>query len=110
VGSDREFGSPEIKRRHFISPEIQQSSQLLLTRESHQVRTSADFKFVEVSLNEYEDCSNISLYLVDHASFSNTFYFFTNLIHLVFLQSLVICLFVSTCFGPVGSSSGGSNA
>jgi len=36
VGSDREFGSPEIKRRHFISPEIQQSSQLLLTRESHQ--------------------------------------------------------------------------
>jgi len=27
--------------------------------------------------------SNKSLYLVDHASFSNSFYFFTNLIHLV---------------------------
>jgi hypothetical protein len=59
VGLDREFGSPEIKRRHFLSPEIQQSSQLLLTREPNQVWISADFKFVEVSLNEYEDCSNI---------------------------------------------------
>ena len=59
MGLDREFGSPEIKRRHILSPEIQQSSQLLLSREGHQVRTSADFKFVEVSLNEYEDYSNI---------------------------------------------------
>jgi len=59
VGLDREFGSPEIKRRRFLSPEIQQSSQLLLTRESHQVWTSADFKFVELSLNELEDCSII---------------------------------------------------
>ena len=30
----------------------------------------------------------ISLYLVDHASFSNSFYFFTNLIHLVFFTIL----------------------
>jgi hypothetical protein len=59
VGLDREFGSPEIKRRHYVSPEIQQSSQLLLTRDSHQVQTSANFKFVEVSLKEYEDCNNI---------------------------------------------------
>ena len=59
MGLDREFGSPEIKRRRFVSPEIQQSNQLLPTRESHQVRTSAGLKFVEVSLNEYEDCSNI---------------------------------------------------
>ena len=62
MGLDREFGSAEIKRRRFLSPEIQQSSQLLLTRESHQVRTSADFKFVEVSVNEYEDCSKCLLY------------------------------------------------
>ena len=59
MGLDREFGSPEVKRRHLRSPDIQQSSQLLLTRESHQVRTSADFRFVEVCLIEYEDCSNI---------------------------------------------------
>jgi hypothetical protein len=58
VGLDREFGSPEIKRRHCLSPEIQQSNQLLLSRENHQVRTSADFRFVEVSVNEYADCSN----------------------------------------------------
>jgi len=31
---------------------------------------------------------NISLYLVDHASFSNSFYFFTNLMHLVFFTIL----------------------
>jgi hypothetical protein len=52
VGSDREFGPPEIKRRHILIPEIQQSSQLLLSRESHQLRTAADFRFVEVSLND----------------------------------------------------------
>jgi len=51
-----------------------------------------------------------SLYLVVRASFSNSFLFLYQLIHLVFLQSLVICLFVSTCFGPIGPSSGGSNA
>jgi len=32
-----------------------------------------------------------------------SFYFFTNLIRLVFLLSLIICLFVSTCLGPIGS-------
>jgi hypothetical protein len=39
----------------------------------------------------------ISLYLVDRKSFINSFYFFTNLIHLIFflhLQSLVICLYM----------------
>ena len=60
VGLDREFGSPEVKRRHLRSPEIQQSSQLLLSRDGHQVRTSGDFRIVEVSLNEYEDCSSIA--------------------------------------------------
>ncbi|XP_021937074.1 zinc finger CCCH domain-containing protein 10-like isoform X2 [Zootermopsis nevadensis] len=36
VGLDREFGSPEVKRRHYPSPDIQQSNQLLLPRESYQ--------------------------------------------------------------------------
>ncbi|PNF27563.1 Zinc finger CCCH domain-containing protein 10 [Cryptotermes secundus] len=40
IGLEREFGSPEIKRRQYFSPEIQQSSQLLLTREGHQAAHS----------------------------------------------------------------------
>jgi hypothetical protein len=39
----------------------------------------------------------LSLYLVDRASFINLFYFFTNLIHLIFflhLQSLVVFLYM----------------
>ena len=36
----------------------------------------------------------MSLYLVHRASFSNSFYFFTNLIHLVFFTILLICLYV----------------
>jgi hypothetical protein len=43
------------------------------------------------------NCKLLSLYLVDRPSFSNSFYFFTNLIHLVFLQSLdylSLCLYM----------------
>ena len=59
-------------------------------------------------LNSMTTTDCISLYLVDCASFSNSFYFFTNLIHLVFFYNP--WLFVSACFGPIGPSSGGSNA
>ena len=54
------------------------------------------------------DITKLSLYLVDRASFSNSSLFLYQLDTLSFLYNL--CLFVSTCFGPIGPSSGGSNA
>ncbi|XP_069691941.1 zinc finger CCCH domain-containing protein 10-like [Periplaneta americana] len=32
---EREFGPPEAKRRHFITPELQQNNQLIIARENH---------------------------------------------------------------------------
>jgi len=37
---------------------------------------------------QFKNSVHVCLYLVDRASFSNSFYFFTNLIHLVFFTIL----------------------
>ena len=61
---------------------------------------------VTCSQNSYR--YEISLYLIDRASFINSFYFFFQLDTLIFSFFLHLQFF-STCFGPAGPSSGESN-